>query len=166
MFWWYSCTSSTTATTMHERVKENYTQWYIMDTNIKTHLQDKDGNKKCQMSLCWVLFSISCRSVFFHLSYRKIPGDQCEGGFQPERKETNLRRMCTSNALNPNSLVSAGLPENSSYLDVFNNTEVCLRYTPDILWLILFIQWNVFTLSWPSFSASIRLKMVRQTPLS
>uniref|UniRef100_A0A8C9YHH0 Sortilin 1a n=1 Tax=Sander lucioperca TaxID=283035 RepID=A0A8C9YHH0_SANLU len=37
--------------------------------------------------------------------YRKIPGDQCEGGFQPDRKETDLRRMCTSNALHPNSLV-------------------------------------------------------------
>ncbi|GLD64987.1 sortilin-like protein [Lates japonicus] len=36
--------------------------------------------------------------------YRKIPGDQCEGGFQPERKETDLGRMCTSNALYPNSL--------------------------------------------------------------
>uniref|UniRef100_A0A7N6A6V6 VPS10 domain-containing protein n=1 Tax=Anabas testudineus TaxID=64144 RepID=A0A7N6A6V6_ANATE len=33
--------------------------------------------------------------------YRKIPGDQCEGGFQPKRKETNLRRMCISNALYP-----------------------------------------------------------------
>uniref|UniRef100_A0A673BW12 Sortilin 1a n=1 Tax=Sphaeramia orbicularis TaxID=375764 RepID=A0A673BW12_9TELE len=37
--------------------------------------------------------------------YRKIPGDQCEGGFQPERTETDLRRMCISNALHPNSLV-------------------------------------------------------------
>uniref|UniRef100_A0A673C0U8 Sortilin 1a n=1 Tax=Sphaeramia orbicularis TaxID=375764 RepID=A0A673C0U8_9TELE len=36
--------------------------------------------------------------------YRKIPGDQCEGGFQPERTETDLRRMCISNALHPNSL--------------------------------------------------------------
>uniref|UniRef100_A0A8C9YHB4 Sortilin 1a n=1 Tax=Sander lucioperca TaxID=283035 RepID=A0A8C9YHB4_SANLU len=44
--------------------------------------------------------------------YRKIPGDQCEGGFQPDRKETDLRRMCTSNALHPNSLVSS--TENSS----------------------------------------------------
>uniref|UniRef100_A0AAQ4NNY0 VPS10 domain-containing protein n=1 Tax=Gasterosteus aculeatus aculeatus TaxID=481459 RepID=A0AAQ4NNY0_GASAC len=44
--------------------------------------------------------------------YRKIPGDQCEGGFQPERKETDLRKMCTSNALYPNSLVSS--TENSS----------------------------------------------------
>uniref|UniRef100_A0A3Q1GN19 Sortilin 1a n=1 Tax=Acanthochromis polyacanthus TaxID=80966 RepID=A0A3Q1GN19_9TELE len=41
--------------------------------------------------------------------YRKIPGDQCEGGFQPDRKETDLRRMCTSNALHPYSL-----SENSS----------------------------------------------------
>nr|XP_020448516.1 sortilin-like isoform X2 [Monopterus albus] len=36
--------------------------------------------------------------------YRKIPGDQCEGGFQPDRKETNLRRMCTSNTLYPSYL--------------------------------------------------------------
>uniref|UniRef100_A0A8C5GAU3 Sortilin-like n=1 Tax=Gouania willdenowi TaxID=441366 RepID=A0A8C5GAU3_GOUWI len=38
--------------------------------------------------------------------YRKIPGDRCEGGFQPERKETDLMRMCISNALHTNSLVS------------------------------------------------------------
>ncbi|XP_053724583.1 sortilin-like [Synchiropus splendidus] len=31
--------------------------------------------------------------------YRKIPGDQCEGGFQPKRKETDLRRHCTSDLL-------------------------------------------------------------------
>uniref|UniRef100_A0A8D3EER6 VPS10 domain-containing protein n=1 Tax=Scophthalmus maximus TaxID=52904 RepID=A0A8D3EER6_SCOMX len=37
--------------------------------------------------------------------YRKIPGDQCEGGFQPDRKETDLRRLCTSNVLYPHSLV-------------------------------------------------------------
>ncbi|XP_005924733.1 sortilin [Haplochromis burtoni] len=41
--------------------------------------------------------------------YRKIPSSQCEGGFQPVRKETDLRRMCTSNALIPYSLI-----ENSS----------------------------------------------------
>lgn len=58
-------------------------------------------------------FSLSVLSPFLslclslHLSYRKIPGDQCEGGFQPDRKETDLRRMCTSNALYPNSLVSS-----------------------------------------------------------
>ncbi|TMS19120.1 Sortilin [Larimichthys crocea] len=42
--------------------------------------------------------------------YRKIPGDQCEGGFQPDRKETDLRRMCTSNALHPNSLTESSSP--------------------------------------------------------
>lgn len=31
--------------------------------------------------------------------YRKNPGNQCEGGFQPERKETDLGRRCTSNAM-------------------------------------------------------------------
>ncbi|XP_047439794.1 sortilin-like isoform X2 [Mugil cephalus] len=42
--------------------------------------------------------------------YRKIPGDHCEGGFQPERKETNLWRICTSNALHPNSLTENSSP--------------------------------------------------------
>ncbi|KAK5872729.1 hypothetical protein PBY51_013403 [Eleginops maclovinus] len=42
--------------------------------------------------------------------YRKIPGDRCEGGFQPKRKETDLGRMCTSNALSPNSLTEESSP--------------------------------------------------------
>ncbi|XP_051269826.1 sortilin isoform X2 [Dicentrarchus labrax] len=42
--------------------------------------------------------------------YRKIPGDKCEGGFQPDRKETDLKRMCTSNALRPNSLTENSSP--------------------------------------------------------
>ncbi|XP_055365321.1 sortilin-like isoform X2 [Betta splendens] len=45
--------------------------------------------------------------------YRKIPGDQCEGGFQPERKETNLWRMCISSALYPDSL-SESTPPNTA----------------------------------------------------
>ena len=40
------------------------------------------------------------------LSYRRIPGDQCEGGFQPDRKETDLYKRCTSSSLQPKSLVS------------------------------------------------------------
>ncbi|TNM88455.1 hypothetical protein fugu_004709 [Takifugu bimaculatus] len=36
--------------------------------------------------------------------YRKIPGDQCEGGFQPERKETALSRICISDFLRTDSL--------------------------------------------------------------
>lgn len=44
-------------------------------------------------------------------SYRKIPSSQCEGGFQPVRKETDLRKMCTSNALIPYSLVSSAYSE-------------------------------------------------------
>ncbi|XP_061544055.1 sortilin-like isoform X2 [Phycodurus eques] len=40
--------------------------------------------------------------------YRKIPGDLCSGGFQPVRKETDLRRRCTSDALNPFSLTESG----------------------------------------------------------
>ncbi|XP_035486895.2 sortilin isoform X1 [Scophthalmus maximus] len=42
--------------------------------------------------------------------YRKIPGDQCEGGFQPDRKETDLRRLCTSNVLYPHSLTETSSP--------------------------------------------------------
>ncbi|KAF6720785.1 Sortilin [Oryzias melastigma] len=41
--------------------------------------------------------------------YRKIPGNQCEGGFQPTRKETDLGKMCTSDALHPNFLVSGAV---------------------------------------------------------
>ncbi|KAM9759694.1 sortilin-like [Menidia menidia] len=42
--------------------------------------------------------------------YRKIPGNQCEGGFQPARKETDLKKLCTSNALHRNSLTENGSP--------------------------------------------------------
>uniref|UniRef100_H3DCE8 Sortilin n=1 Tax=Tetraodon nigroviridis TaxID=99883 RepID=H3DCE8_TETNG len=37
--------------------------------------------------------------------YRKIPGDKCEGGQIPERKEINLRRRCVSDLLGPEFLV-------------------------------------------------------------
>ncbi|XP_076012568.1 sortilin-like isoform X2 [Genypterus blacodes] len=57
--------------------------------------------------------------------YRKIPGDHCQGGFQPERKETDLRKMCTSNALYPNSLT-----ENSS-----SNTAIVVMVVMAILLL-------------------------------
>ncbi|XP_037108973.1 sortilin-like isoform X1 [Syngnathus acus] len=39
--------------------------------------------------------------------YRKIPGDKCTGGFQPVRKETDLKRRCTSDALHPFSLTES-----------------------------------------------------------
>ncbi|KAM4741606.1 sortilin-like [Anableps anableps] len=42
--------------------------------------------------------------------YRKIPGNQCEGGFQPDRKEIDLRRLCTSDGLHPNSLTDSSSP--------------------------------------------------------
>nr|XP_057911256.1 sortilin-like isoform X2 [Doryrhamphus excisus] len=42
--------------------------------------------------------------------YRKIPGDQCEFGFQPVRKETDLRRRCTSNILQPVFLTESASP--------------------------------------------------------
>ncbi|XP_077430278.1 sortilin-like [Vanacampus margaritifer] len=40
--------------------------------------------------------------------YRKIPGNLCAGGFQPVRKETDLRKGCTSDALHPFSLSESG----------------------------------------------------------
>lgn len=58
------------------------------------------------ISLSFILPFIPPPGLFLHLSYRKIPGNQCEGGFQPDRKETDLGRICTSNAIYSNSLVS------------------------------------------------------------
>ncbi|TWW56570.1 Sortilin Precursor [Takifugu flavidus] len=37
--------------------------------------------------------------------YRKIPGDKCEGGKIPDRKEINLRQRCVSDLLGPELLV-------------------------------------------------------------
>lgn len=39
-------------------------------------------------------------------SYRKIPGDKCEGGQIPDRKEINLKQRCVSDLLGPELLVS------------------------------------------------------------
>lgn len=39
-------------------------------------------------------------------SYRKIPGDKCEGGEMPERKEIDLSKRCVSDLLGPELLVS------------------------------------------------------------
>lgn len=38
-------------------------------------------------------------------SYRKIPGNRCEGGMQPERKLIDLNKKCVSNLLSPELLV-------------------------------------------------------------
>ena len=40
-------------------------------------------------------------------SYRKIPGDKCEGGKMPERKEIDLSKNCVSDLVGPELLVSA-----------------------------------------------------------
>lgn len=37
--------------------------------------------------------------------YRKIPGDKCEGGKMPERKEIDLRQHCVSDRVEPDSQV-------------------------------------------------------------
>lgn len=41
-------------------------------------------------------------------SYRKIPGDKCEGGTQPERKEINLSKRCVSDLLGTQELLMDG----------------------------------------------------------
>lgn len=43
-------------------------------------------------------------------SYRKIPGDKCEGGTMPERKEIDLSQRCVSDLVGPQALVSS--PQN------------------------------------------------------
>lgn len=40
--------------------------------------------------------------------YRKIPGDKCSGGESPSREETDMKKKCTSNFLNPSQLVGDG----------------------------------------------------------
>uniref|UniRef100_A0A8C7JH17 Sortilin 1b n=1 Tax=Oncorhynchus kisutch TaxID=8019 RepID=A0A8C7JH17_ONCKI len=37
--------------------------------------------------------------------YRKIPGDKCEGGTQPERKEIDLSKRCVNDLLGPQELL-------------------------------------------------------------
>lgn len=39
-------------------------------------------------------------------SYRKIPGDKCEGGVKPERKEIDLSKKCVSDLMGPELTVS------------------------------------------------------------
>lgn len=53
----------------------------------------------------WTLVVHSLCLCLVH-SYRKIPGDKCEGGQTPERKEINLRQRCVSDLLSPALLVS------------------------------------------------------------
>uniref|UniRef100_A0A8C8SGU7 Sortilin n=1 Tax=Pelusios castaneus TaxID=367368 RepID=A0A8C8SGU7_9SAUR len=39
--------------------------------------------------------------------YRKVPGDKCQGGENPSREETDLKKKCTSNLLSPHQLSAA-----------------------------------------------------------
>ncbi|XP_061583663.1 sortilin-like isoform X1 [Cololabis saira] len=48
--------------------------------------------------------------------YRKIPGNHCEGGFQPARKETDLRKMCTSDAVHSTSLQTEDRSPNTAVI--------------------------------------------------
>uniref|UniRef100_A0A4W5JK62 Sortilin n=1 Tax=Hucho hucho TaxID=62062 RepID=A0A4W5JK62_9TELE len=50
--------------------------------------------------------------------YRKIPGDKCEGGTQPERKEIDLSERCVSDLLGPQKLLIDGHLSNSALIVV------------------------------------------------
>lgn len=63
---------------------------------------------------CWTAQTLSVLLCLWQ-SYRKIPGDQCEGGFQPERKETDLSRICISDFLRADSLVSSSHTANLTF---------------------------------------------------
>uniref|UniRef100_A0A8D2J9K5 Sortilin n=1 Tax=Varanus komodoensis TaxID=61221 RepID=A0A8D2J9K5_VARKO len=43
--------------------------------------------------------------------YRKIPGDKCLGGENPNREETDLKKKCTSNYLSPSQLFHSASPD-------------------------------------------------------
>ncbi|XP_030639983.1 sortilin 1b [Chanos chanos] len=49
--------------------------------------------------------------------YRKIPGDKCEGGMEPERKVIDLKQRCISNLLDP-QLLKDGRPAGSAAIIV------------------------------------------------
>ncbi|XP_068171159.1 sortilin-like isoform X2 [Antennarius striatus] len=66
--------------------------------------------------------------------YRKIPGNQCEGGFQPDREETALKRMCTSNALYPNSLTKSS--SHSTAVIVMVVIAILLMSAVASVWLV------------------------------
>uniref|UniRef100_A0A8C6SBN8 Sortilin 1a n=1 Tax=Neogobius melanostomus TaxID=47308 RepID=A0A8C6SBN8_9GOBI len=68
--------------------------------------------------------------------YRKIPGDRCMGGFQPDRKETDLKRKCISNALQPNALVSPVSSSTNAALIVLVVIAVLLSSAVIGVWLV------------------------------
>ncbi|XP_051524704.1 sortilin-like [Myxocyprinus asiaticus] len=50
--------------------------------------------------------------------YRKIPGDKCEGGQQPERKVIDLRKKCISNLLEPQQLTDKPTSHNAPVIAI------------------------------------------------
>lgn len=57
-------------------------------------------------------------------SYRKIPGDKCEGGNMPERKEIDLSERCVSDLAGPQLLVSFQTNQNLKSLRYMCNSHV------------------------------------------
>lgn len=46
-------------------------------------------------SYCFAIITLTV------IRYRKIPGDKCEGGVNPERKEIDMSKKCVSDLLDP-----------------------------------------------------------------
>lgn len=66
--------------------------------------------------------------------YRKIPGDLCEGGFQPTRKENDLRKLCISSRLYPTFLTEV----NTSHAAVVSMVVIALLLMSAVagVWLV------------------------------
>lgn len=102
--------------------------------------------------------------LFLLLSYRKIPGNQCEGGFQPDRKETDLRRMCISNALYPNSLVGSAQPEKETGSAGYTVETSDLLLSALKMWMCYFVAvWHELIVQ-PNVVVQISRKSVKESP--
>lgn len=69
-------------------------------------------NTMCKPPTNYDTFLIVC---LVH-SYRKIPGDKCEGGEIPERKEIDLSKRCVSDLVGPELLVSTCAYQDFSFM--------------------------------------------------
>ncbi|KAJ3602948.1 hypothetical protein NHX12_030692, partial [Muraenolepis orangiensis] len=74
----------------------------------------------------------------FTSGYRRIPGDRCGGGFQPDRKETDLMKRCTSSSLYPESLVGPAVKDHVSNTAVIVMVVIVLLLTSAAtgVWLV------------------------------
>lgn len=68
-------------------------------------------------------------------SYRKIPGDKCEGGEMPVRKEIDLSKRCVSDLVSPDLLVSISLLR---FIDNVTNVFISVSIMPSSGLLFLY----------------------------